>query len=119
MESFEEYKAGKGSVLSQNYEEAKRTAKEAKLRYRHVISLVNGHKSKIDEIQDVITKTDEGSHDAKLLAALDEAKRGYREIFEEMQLCKEQVKEMQTLKQRTMSTLINSFQQYQAAIVST
>lgn len=128
MENFEEFKAGKGSELNRNYEEAKRTAKEAKLRYRHVISLVNGQKSKIDEIQDIINNDNnnnnnegtEGTNisDEESLIALEQAKKSYREIFEEMHLCKEQVKEMQTLKQKTMTALVNSFQQYQATFAA-
>ena len=52
------------------------------------------------------------------LVALEEAKRSYREIYEEMQLCKVQVQEMQTLKQKTMASLVTSFQQYQTAFIS-
>lgn len=79
-------------------------------------------KSKIDELQDMLNENEEndGDNDGRegSLVALEEAKRSYREMYEEMQLCKVQVQEMQTLKQKTMASLVTSFQQYQTAFIS-
>lgn len=45
-------------------------------------------------------------------AKLDEVKRTYRAAYQEMQICKEQIEEMHSLKKRTMTALLTAFDAY-------
>lgn len=43
---------------------------------------------------------------------LDDVKRNYRTAYQEMQICKEQIEEMHSLKKRTMTALLTAFDAY-------
>lgn len=52
-------------------------------------------------------------------AKLDEVKRTYRAAYQEMQICKEQIEEMHSLKKRTMTALLTAFDAYYRKLYQT
>lgn len=48
-----------------------------------------------------------------IAVTLEQTKSDYRVAYSELQLCKEQITEMQSLKKRAMATLVFNFEKYQ------
>lgn len=131
-QTFDEFKLTQGSEFNIAYEAAKDVLKEAKERHKHIVTLVNDKKILIDAIQEkmfIVFAPEDSTEETTPLETVDaktqllqelkeemeNAKKEYRMIFSEMQLCKSQVKEMMELKQRSLNSLVSAFEEYAAS----
>ena len=112
--SFEDWKQGEGRALHGDYQEVLLALRNCKARLKTTVALVNEQKYLIDELQNDVEKSEETEAplDRKLsLRELELAKKSYRDAFQELQLCKKQMKETQSLKEKSLTFLIQSFEQ--------
>ena len=114
--TFEQFKEGSGKMLHDAYEEVKGALRVSKARQREIVSLVNNLKGQIDELTSLISELnpnpfaeEDVERRAYLQSQLDSAKMAYRGAHVEMQLCKKQITEAQTLKKRAMASLVSAF----------
>ena len=83
--------------------------------------MINKLKSTIDSLSRQLSDYhDDGENDndnnedrENLMSTIEQSKSDYRIAFSELQLCKEQITEMQSLKKRAMATLVHNFETYQ------
>lgn len=128
------FSEGEGANLLSSYEEVKNTLKENKLRQKEIITLLNEQKVIIDnaskkieyiarlkgieENDDVVfeeefLKSDISiDQEEEIRSQLDLAKKKYRGAHKELQICKQQLNEIQSLKERAMATFLNAFNDY-------
>ena len=119
---------GSGKNLSDAYEDSKETLRLSKSRQKEIVGLLNSQKGTIDELQATIHEKEEseGGRDSlppieggealsldNLYRDLEQAKRAYRAAHKELQLCKEEIAETQSLKKRAMATLLQTYGEYE------
>ncbi len=120
LKSREEYlqifTAGPGKELGDSFEEAKEALKSNKARQREIVNLLNEQKALIDEYSNYLSGLSEGEielpENGIAQERLDAAKKSYRAAHHELQICKEQINEMQSLKKRAMSAMLTAFNEY-------
>lgn len=137
--------AGAGHALQRRYDEALEGLKAAKTRQKEIVVYLNTNKTAIDrytqalhELQQQQQQRHKGDNDdadedntevngseASQLTAqqieeqqvlLDESKRNYRVAYQELQLCKAQIEEVQSLKQRALTAVLQAFNAYYAQL---
>jgi hypothetical protein len=115
---FENFISRSGKELHFNHEEIKVNIKQAKNRLRSLIEFVNRQKIIIDEINQQLVEissngSDEDSEVKKVEQSnmLKNAKLEYKQGRTELQKCKEQIAEMNILKQRSLDALMKAFKE--------
>ena len=124
--SFDEFKKGEGAVLHADYQEVVGALKNCKARLKTTVGLVNEQKASIDtkttELEACMQACDsaeaaggDGAVAARLDVSLaqkelDSAKRAYRDAYQELGLCKRQLSETQSLKQRALDILVKAYE---------
>jgi len=86
--------------------------------------MINKLKSTIDTLSRQLSDFDDDDDDGddngvneeskgNITVTIEQAKSDYRVAYSELQLCKQQITEMQSLKKRAMATLVQHFEKYQ------
>jgi len=84
--------------------------------------MINKLKSTIDTLSRQLSDFDDEDDDdngvneeskGNITVTIEQAKADYRVAYSELQLCKQQITEMQSLKKRAMATLVQHFEKYQ------
>jgi hypothetical protein len=115
-EHLQAFTAGPGKHLNDSFEEAKEALKSNKARQREIVSLLNEQKALIDEYTSYLSRlSDDASNSPEseiAMERLDAAKKSYRAAHHELQICKEQINETQSLKKRAMTAMLTAFNEY-------
>lgn len=119
-EYLQEFALAEGKELNDSYEEAKEALRSNKARQREIVALLNEQKSIIDDLTAHISALSDqelGTEDTELVRErLDTAKKSYRAAHHELQICKEQITETQSLKKRAMNAMLSAFNEYLATL---
>jgi kinesin family member 6/9 len=119
-EYLQEFTVGPGRALNESFEQIKETLKCNKTRQREIVSLLNEQKQIIDDLTSQLISMSEEELELPgvdiLKEKLDSAKKSYRAAHHELQICKEQVNETQSLKKRAMTTMLSAFNDYITSI---
>jgi hypothetical protein len=93
------------------------------IRQKDIIGMINKLKSTIDTLSRQLSDFDDDddgddndvNEESKgnITVTIEQAKADYRVAYSELQLCKQQITEMQSLKKRAMATLVQHFEKYQ------
>lgn len=88
--------------------------------------MINKLKASIDSLSRQLTDYDDDENDGtnnnndsnnenreNLMSTIEQSKSDYRVTYSELQLCKQQITEMQSLRKRAMAILVHNFEKYQ------
>ena len=78
-----------------------------------VVDLLSRQLSDYDDDENDDTTTNNNENRENLNLIIEQSKSDYRVAYSELQLCKQQITEMQSLKKRAMATLVHNFETYQ------
>ena len=111
-EYLQDFAQAEGKELNDSYEEAKEALRSNKARQREIVALLNEQKSIIDDLNSHLASLSDqelATEDSDLVRErLDTAKKSYRIAHHELQICKEQITETQSLKKRAMNAMLSA-----------
>jgi hypothetical protein len=125
--SYEEFIQGPGKLLNDSYFAAKETVKSNKQRQKEIIIIINRQKQLIDELSIQIRHiaddldVEDSDHvkvDELLLSKLNLAKQEYLAARKELDMCKDQLQEAESLKKTIMSTLLKTYEDYSLSVIT-